>query len=168
MNPRLAITVIALLSISCGAMADESWFERRWALDEDASVESITGGHPNSLACTRKSPQGELTNCVTLREKLTEQLADERDREWNVDAGTIEFLEGGKVHDRFAYSIRPIEEGKFELLIDIRGTQTFVIIRRTPTGFCETYGGDYTQPLPDQLIYSCYKPSGSHRAGVGQ
>ena len=148
-------------------MADESWFERRWTWDEDSSIESITGGHPNSLACTRKTPQGELTNCVTLREKLTEQLADERDREWNVDAGIIEFLKGGKVHDRFAYSIRPIEEGKFELLIDIRGTQTYVIIRRTTTGFCEAYGGDYTEPLPDELNLQFYKPLGSNQARVG-
>jgi hypothetical protein len=157
MNCR-AITVVVLLNVSSGAFADESWFERRWVWDEDATIRSMTGGHPESLACVRKTPQSELTNCVTLKEKLAEQLTDERDREWNVDSGIIEFHKGGEVHSRFVYGIRPIEEGKFELLIDIQGTQTYVVIQRTATGFCKTYGGDYTEPSSDERFYDCFKP----------
>ncbi len=159
------LSTLLLVGASAIAFADESWFEGRWISDPDASIESLT--HGRSATCITNAPPAPNGGCTTVKDRWSEMLAGAPGREWIVDSGILEYLEDGYVRSRSVYSIRPIKEGRFELLTDEQGVQLYVIVQRTKTGFCTAYGGDYTQPQSDPRFADCYKRS-SNRERIDQ
>jgi hypothetical protein len=166
----LGLLASVVVVAAAPASAGESWFEGRWIFDEDASIESITDGHPYALACnTGKSADGApTTQCITLKEKLGDLMAGQRASEWMFESERAALLDDGVVQARYVYTINAIEEGTFELQLKTDELQFASTVQRTRAGFCMTpFGGDYPTHFDRGSTFSgCYKRSSNPRGAT--
>ena len=122
-DPITVRWLCAFLSLaSCFlSYADESWFNGSWVIDaERTKAEWIE----------RKMRHSEGADKI---------LAASKDLTWKIRDGIFGLSRDGSTFTEYAYAIRPVAEGGFEVLIDGLPYSEAMTIHRAESGFCATW-----------------------------
>ena len=143
------VAILLLLIIAPATLADDFlWLEREWISDADATM--VANPQLMKLSDSKraefKSIFGEMR--------------------WRFSDGVFEFVPPGTTEPLSSpYSVKPVDDERFEIVTELDHHQNIFTIRRTDVGFCTRPEPDW---IPDDLeawtesvIVECFKPYGA-------
>jgi hypothetical protein len=147
---RILAALLASLTTVTGAFADEAWFDGAWVIDREHTLELWT--HDMS------------PHARELFSERMEQIWDENaSRRVVISHGIIHAHLGNGSIAEHAYSIRPMRNDQFELVVQTEDLAS-VLVKRTETGFCwkiEPYYVPESRSMAERFDTECFIRDGA-------
>ena len=124
--------------------ADDSWFNGTWTLDGDRTKAAWTESQ------------------IQLRGNADEILKISKNLTWRVQDGFFGISRDGLKFHTYSYSIRPVPEGGFEVLLEGWPYSESMIVNRTESGFCAIWTRfGWEEPDYEERLHhiDCFKRS---------